>query len=171
MRPSLKEASKNLITKLSIVNSTTMKRILVLGLLFCSINTLAQNDPQKIINEFFTLYKNKGVDPSLDYLFGTNKWMENSKDQIEGVKLKLTGTTKQLGDYYGYNLITKKSIADHYWLYTFILRYDRQPLRFSILFYKPNDQWRMLNFSYDDSLDDELEEAAKAYRLKENLNQ
>lgn len=147
-----------------------MKKILVLGLLFCSINTFAQNDPQKIIDEFFSLYKSKDVDTSLDYLFGTNKWMVNSKDQIEEVKSKLKGTLKLVGDYYGYSLITKKSVGDHYWLYTFMVRYDRQPIRFSILFYKPSDQWRLMNFSYDDNLGDELEEAAKAYRLKQNLD-
>jgi len=146
-----------------------MKKVLPIVLLLISVNSFAQNDPQKMIDEFFNLYKSKGVDTSLDYLFGTNKWMDNSKDQIEGVKFKLNGTLKMLGEYYGYNLITKKSVGDHYWLYTFMVRYDRQPLRFSILFYKPNDQWRMMNFSYDDKLDDELEEAAKAYRLKQNL--
>lgn len=137
--------------------------------MFCSFACTAQNDPQKIIDEFFTLYKNKGSDTSLDYLFGTNKWMDNSKDQIEGVKLKLNGTLKQLGNYYGYDLITKKSLGDRYWLYTFMIRYDRQPVRFSLLLYKPNEEWRLMNFSFDDNMDDELSEAAKAYRLKENL--
>lgn len=147
-----------------------MRKILVSALLFCSISAFAQNDPQKIIDEFFTLYKNKGADTSLDYLFGTNKWMDNSKEQIQGVKAKLNGTLKQLGNYYGYDLITKKSIGDRYWLYTFMIRYDRQPVRFSLLLYKPNDQWQLMNFSFDDNMDDELSEAAKAFRLKENLD-
>ena len=38
-----------------------------------------------------------------------------------------------------------------------------------MLFYKPSKEWRLLNFSYDDTLDEELTEASKAYRLKENL--
>jgi hypothetical protein len=141
-----------------------MKKIYLIALLFCSFNSFAQNDPQKIIDEFFKLYKEKNSDASLDYLFGTNKWMNNSKEQIESVKLKLNNTLKLLGEYQGYNLITKKSVTDHLSLYTFMVRYDRQPLRFSILFYKPNDQWRLMNFSYDDNLGGELEEAAKAYR-------
>lgn len=121
-----------------------------------------------MIDEFFTLYKSKGVDPPLDYLFGTNKWMNNSKEQIEEVKSKLNSTIKQVGEYYGHDLITKKSVGERYWLYSFMLRYDRQPIRFSLLFYKPNDQWRFMNFSYNVKWDDELEEASKAYRLKEN---
>ena len=142
-----------------------MKKILVLGLLFCSINTFAQSDPQKIIGEFFTRYKNKGVDTSLDYLFGTNKWMDNSKDQIDNVKFKLNGTLKMIGEHYGYDLITKKNMGDHLILYTYIVRHDRQPLRFTIIFYKPTDQWRLYNFSYDDNLSEELQEAAKVWRL------
>jgi hypothetical protein len=151
-------------------NPMKMKSTISILILLSSFTTVAQNDPQKIIDEFFTLYKNKSADAALDYIFGTNKWMENSKDQIDGVKLKLNSSLKLLGEYYGHNLITKKSIGDHLSLYTFMVRYDRQALRFSILMYKANENWKMMNFSYDDNLDDELEEAAKAYRLKENAN-
>ena len=147
-----------------------LKKMTWIVLLFCWVNSLAQNDPQKISDEFFRIYKEKNSDAALDYLFGTNKWMNDAKDQIDNVKFKLNGTLKQLGDYYGYNLITKKTIGEHLWLYNYIVRYDRQALRFSILFYKPNDQWRLMNFSYDDNIDDELKEAAKVHRLKENID-
>lgn len=147
-----------------------MKKIVLLILLAASINVSAQDDPQKIIDQFFSLYKNKGAIEAVDFIFSTNKWMSESKDQIENVKFKLNGTLKQLGDFNGYNLITKKTLGNHLSLYTFMVRYDRQPLRFSLLFYKPNDQWRLMNFSYDYNLGEELEEAAKAYRLKENLD-
>jgi hypothetical protein len=36
--------------------------------------------------------------------------------------------------------------------------------------YKAKDIWRVNNFSYDENIDDDLEEATKAYRLKENIN-
>ena len=91
------------------------------------------------------------------------------KTNIDNVKFKLNGTLKLIGGYAGHNLISKKTVGDHLTLYTYIIRYDRQPLRFSLLFYKPSNEWRLFNFSYDDSLDEELTEAAKVYRLKENL--
>jgi hypothetical protein len=146
-----------------------MKKLILIGLLLYSFNGFAQNDPQKIIDEFFSLYK-KNPNGAVDYIFSTNKWMNDSKDQIENVKFKLNGTLKLLGDYAGYNLITKKVVGDQLILYTYIIKYDRQPLRFSLLFYKPSNEWRLHNFSYDDSLDEELTEAAKAYRLKENID-
>jgi hypothetical protein len=147
-----------------------MKKIFLISLLFCSFNVLAQNEPQNLIDEFFKLYKEKSSDAALDFIFSTNKWMDGSKDQIENVKFKLNSTLKQLGEYQGYNLITKKTLGEHLSLYTYLVRYDRQPLRFSLLFYNPNNQWRLHNFSYDDSMDEELSEASKAYRLKENLD-
>ena len=148
-----------------------MKKVIFIALLFSSFNGFTQNDPQKIIDEFFNLYKNKSATEAVDYAFSTNKWMNESKDQIENVKFKLNSSLKQLGDYYGYSLITKKTLGENMTLYTFLIRYDRQPLRFTMIFYKPNSQWRLQNFSYDDKLDEDLEEAARAYRLKENFEQ
>jgi ABC-type transporter MlaC component len=147
-----------------------MKRLTLIALLFCSLNAFAQNDPQKMIDEFFKLYKEKSSDAALDYLFGTNKWISESKEQIENVKFKINSTVvKSMGDYFGFDLITKKTAGSKLTYYTYLLRNDRQPIRFNFLFYNPNGQWRLQNFSFDDSIKDDLVESSKAYRLKENL--
>lgn len=146
-----------------------MKKLSVITLLFLSFNSIAQTqpEPQKIIDEFFKLYKEKSSDAALDYLFGTNKWMNDSKDQIDNVKFKLNSTIiKSMGQYYGYDQITKKNIGNRIELHTFLLKYDKQPIRFNFLFYKPNDQWRLQTFSFDDNLKEELEEATKIFRLE-----
>ena len=147
-----------------------MRKLFLLTFIIGSSSCFAQNDPQKIIDEFFSRYKSKSPIDAVDYIFSTNKWMTESKDQIENIKFKLGSTLKLLGSYYGQNQITKKTLGEHLTLYTFLVRYDRQPLRFNFLFYKANDQWVILNFSYDDSIDEELKEATKAYRLKENAD-
>lgn len=146
-----------------------MKILTLISLIICSLNAFAQDDPKKMTDEFFKLYKEKNSDAALDYLFGTNKWMSDSKQQVNDLKTKLSRTIELLGEYNGYDLIIKTSISNHLHLYTFIVKYDRQPLRFSILLYRPKDNWRLQNFKYDDKLDDELEEASAIYRLSENL--
>jgi hypothetical protein len=146
-----------------------MKRLLAISLILWSFNLQAQDVPQKFVDHFFALYEAKGANEAIDYVFSTNKWMNESKDQVENVKFKLGGTLKLLGKYEGYDLIVKKSVGEHLLMYTFLVRYDRQPLRFTMIFYNPAKEWRLYNFSYDDSLDEELQEAGKAYRLKENL--
>jgi hypothetical protein len=50
-------------------------------------------------------------------------------------------------------------------LYSYLVKYDRQPLRFIFKFYKPNDKWVLYSYALDDSLDDEIQEAAKLYYL------
>jgi len=123
-----------------------------------------------MIDQFFSLYTTKTTNEAIDYIFATNKWMDESKDQIEGVKLKLSSTLKLIGEYTGHNLIKKKTVGEYLTLYTFMVRYDRQPMRFNMLFYKPQDTWRLQHFSFDDNIEDELQEPATAFRFKENFN-
>lgn len=51
-----------------------------------------------------------------------------------------------------------------------LVKYDRQPLRFSFTFYKAKDVWQLYNFEYIDRLIEELDESSKVYRLKENFD-
>jgi hypothetical protein len=142
-------------------------------LLFCiltfTINGYSQESPEQLINKFFEKFKNEGSSEALDFIFSTNKWISQSDENIEGIKSQLKTTLDQLGQYYDFESISKSSYGKNLVLHTFLIRYDRQPLRFMFLFYKPDNSWRLQNFSYDDNLDTELEEANKAYRLKENL--
>lgn len=134
-----------------------------------STNVLrAQSTIEEITSEFFSTYE-KSPQKAVDYAFSTNKWMiDRKKDGIENVKNRLANLLGLVGDYYGYEKITEKSIGESYKLVSYMLKYDRQPVRFTFVFYKPKEKWQVQNFQYDDNLDDELEEAGKVYRLKEN---
>ena len=81
------------------------------------------------------------------------------KNQMEGL------TEDFIGKYYGFELIAEKKITDSYILLSYLVKYDRQPLRFTFQYYKPNDEWRLYSFEYDGNLDAELEESAKIYFL------
>jgi hypothetical protein len=147
-----------------------MKKLLILFILSSfTLTVKAQNQPIDVIDKFFTLYESKGSDEALDYIFSTNKWMNNSQKSIDDIKYKLNGTIEQIGEYYGFYPIVTRTVKGHMELHTYIVKYNRQPLRFSFLLYKPNDTWRLQNFKYDDNLDAELEEASAVYRLDENI--
>ena len=128
----------------------------------------AQTTPEEITTEFFKTYE-KSPQKAVDFVFGTNKWMlDRNKDGIENLKTQLTSFLGLVGDYYGYEKIIEKSVGESYKLVSYMIKYDRQPVRFTFVFYKPKDKWQVQNFQYDDNLDDELEESGKVYRLKEN---
>ena len=146
-----------------------IKLLTLLIVIVLSTNILkAQTTTEEITTEFFKTYE-KSPQKAIDYVFGTNKWMmDRNKDGIENVKTQLTSFLGLVGDYYGYEKITEKSVGESYKLVSYMIKYDRQPVRFTFVFYKPKDKWQVQNFKYDDNLDDELEESGKVYRLKEN---
>ncbi len=138
--------------------------ILSLSIFSCSI-AQAQNTPDDLIKTFFAGYqKNSGK--AIDDIYLTNPWAIRIKDAIENIKKEVGGyTADYMGAYYGYERIVKKQLSESFILYSFLVKYDRQPLRFTFEFYKPNDAWRLFSFKIDGELDDEIEQAAKLYYL------
>jgi hypothetical protein len=142
------------------------KTILALSFLILTCSTFAQDSPKKLIDKFFETYKTDASKAVKD-LYKTNKWTERIKDDIENIANNLNGFNDDLmGKYYGYETITSKKFGESFVLYSFLIKYDRQPLRFTFKFYKPNEKWVLYAFQYDDSLSAEIEEAAKLYYLE-----
>ena len=137
-----------------------MKKLLLLGLFFSTISLYAQT-PQDLINDFFLTYE-KDPGKAVKEMYKTNIWTERIKDDIEIIANGLNGFVEDfVGKYYGYELITNQKFTESFELYSYLVKYDRQPLRFTFKFYKPNDTWVLYGFQYDDSFSAEIEEAAK----------
>lgn len=142
-----------------------MKKLLIVLLISTSGTLFAQSNPQDLIDNFFTTYK-KDAGKAVKELYATNKWTERIQDDIEKVVNTVNGfTTDYMGNYYGYEIITTKKFSESFELHSYLIKYDRQPLRFIFKFYKPNDKWVLYAYSLDDDIDDEIEQAAKLYNL------
>jgi hypothetical protein len=131
------------------------------------LSSFGQTTSEEIIEHFFQVYK-KDPSAAVDDFFSHNKWISGKKDDVTNLKVQLKNWIDQVGEYHGYELITEKSIGNSYKLFSYLIKYDREPIRFMFLLYKPADTWQTQSFSFNHNMDDELEEAAKAYRLKEN---
>lgn len=143
-----------------------MKKLLIVLLISTSCSLFAQAKPQDLIDAFFATYE-KDAGKAVKELYATNKWTDRVKDDIDKVVGTINGFTESyMGKYYGYELITKKKFAESFELYSYLIKYDRQPIRFIFKFYKPNDKWVLYSYAFDDSLDDEIQEAAKLYYLE-----
>jgi len=116
---------------------------------------MAQDNPQKLIDQFFSLYETNPY-AAVDYIFDTNPWIKEAAEQLDDVKTQLEDTLDVVGKYEGYSLISEKATGGHLMQYVFMVRYDRQPLRFILLFYKPSSEWRLHHFSFDDDMEEEL---------------
>ncbi|MCE7992437.1 MAG: hypothetical protein HEP71_10665 [Roseivirga sp.] len=144
-------------------------RILIATLILTwTINVSAQT-PDELVKTFFSEYRSEGAAIALKKLYETNNWISRNQDGINKLIGQLASYNEELiGEYYGYEAITKKSLGESYVLMSYLVKFDRQPLRFTFQFYKPKDQWVLYSFKFDDSFDDELERAAEIYMLPES---
>lgn len=139
-----------------------MKSILLSLALFTVVLTgRAQQSPEQIIAEFFGEYESLPPAVALENLYGHMPWVERIRDSVEKLKTQFTDLQNLVGDYAGHDLIAEKDVADRFVVYSYLVRFDRQPVRFLFQFYKPGDTWGLYSFSYDDQLDIELEDAVK----------
>lgn len=113
-----------------------------------------------IVETFFKKYKEDGTSAAVDYLFGTNKYFTNAAG-IAQLKAKLDSLRLSTGLYLGKELISQKNAGNSLYFYSFLVKNEIQPLRFTFMFYKPKNDWVLYRFKYDDQMDSELEEAGK----------
>ncbi len=143
-----------------------MKNLLFSLLLFITaLPVFAQTTPDDMVATFFNEYKkDKGI--AVKNLYGTSPWMSRATDAISNMVGEVEKLTPDyVGKFYGYSLICHKQLADCFVLQSYLLRYDRQPIRFIFQFYKPDKEWMLYSLSFDVNLDDEVEESAKMFYL------
>jgi len=118
-----------------------------------------------IIDAFFKKYKDEGTGPAIDYLFGTNKYFTNTAG-IVTLKTKLDSLRQSVGNYLGKDLIIQKNASTSMVFYSYLVKNEIQPIRFTFIFYKPQTEWVLYRFKYDDAMEVELEEAGKISNKK-----
>lgn len=126
-----------------------------------------QNTTDGLTAEFFKKYQ-QDTDSAFDYIFGTNKWMIENKDGIENVKFKIREYENLMGEYMGFERLIDKSLGESLKVSVYLVKYERQPLRFIFKYYKSKDKWMLYNLKFDESIDDDLDEIMKYEYLNEN---
>lgn len=142
-----------------------MKKIILL-LAFTLLSTLSfgqQPSGEALTKTFFEKYQ-KSTDEAFDYIFATNTWI--GSENKEKLKRLLKTYTPMMGDYLGYEKLAEQSLGDSLQASTYLVKYERQPLRFIFKYYKNKTGWVLLGVKFNDDIDDELEEALKQHYLK-----
>ena len=115
---------------------------------------------QFYIETFFKKYK-ANPDSAIDYIFGTNQLFARNALQINVLKMKMDSLQLSLGKYTGRELISEKSASPSLVVYSYLVKHENQPVRFTFIFYKAQNEWTLYRFNYDDAMDQELFEAVK----------
>ena len=145
-----------------------MKRML-LPLFVCTLcctSAFSQQQPrERITEEFFYLYEQY---PTKAYtqLFQHNRWMKGHQEVMNQNKIHLRELTQGLGKYMGYELLSEKSIGTSYVMKSFLVKYERQPVRFNFVLYNPGTRWQIQSLSWDKNLKLELKLAMNEEEAK-----
>lgn len=137
-------------------------------LFLCVLSARAQEQsPAEISKNFFEVYASKPMD-AIDFIFSDVKHEKHVSDDITAIKKNLKVTIEQGGAYNGYELITEKGVGGTLKLLSYLVKYDKQPVRFTFIYYKPKDVWKIYTFQFNTNFDQELINAASVDQLKEN---
>lgn len=139
--------------------------LLLLSFLALSVTAHAQASPETMIATFFREYAtNPGQ--ALQNLYNSNPWSSTQQAGVDGIKTELNRYNVDLvGKMHGVELITTKKVTESLVLYSYLVKYDRLPMRITFKFYKPGDAWVLYGFDFDNDLEAELMEAAKLQNL------
>lgn len=141
------------------------KLICIASLLLCSLNIFAHSNPEELIEKFFKDYSRNPA-KAVENIYATNPWVSRVRDGVESVKNEVNKYTEDyVGKYYGYEFICSKQLAGCFTLYSYLVKYERQPMRYIFKFYKPDEKWLLYSFKIDSELDEEMEKAASLYNL------
>ena len=133
----------------------------ILLLLTLSFYLKAQTDYDSIPQKFFELFKDKGSDAAIDYVYSSNDFIKQNIQANIKVKTELKKITSLLGSYRGYELMKTTVYSPSYVKLTYLAKFDRQPLKFIFILYKPKDKWQIQRMRFDDKITDEKQRTAK----------
>lgn len=142
-----------------------MKKLFLITIfLSFSLNSNGQT-PEEYTKRFFMDFTSNS-DKAIDDIYKTNPNTKDMTDAINNMKEVANNYPNSIGKYYGYELITQEKMTNNFVLLTYLTRFERQPMRFTFIFYKPNDKWYLFSLNFSANLDQELEEAAKIIQTK-----
>ncbi len=115
----------------------------------------AQSSPEELMEGFFVIF-NEDVNQAVDYLFKTNPLIDGKQEGVKAIKERLELSRKLLGNYYGYDIVSKYYAGESYAKYIYSLRYERQPVKLVVLMYKPNKDWKVQTINFVDDIETEF---------------
>ena len=132
-----------------------MKKIFLFSFFLIISVSRAQNSSDDIMQRFFVEYPTN-TDKAIDVLFSENKWMQQKEGEILTLKNQLKSPQSLLGNYISYEKVREDYLGNSLKQVIYLVKHERQPLRFILVFYKINNDWSTYTFSFDDEFEEEF---------------
>jgi hypothetical protein len=115
--------------------------------------TPAQEPPQERVQRFFTFIAQYKIDEGYEYLTRGSKIAEKESD-IQTLKTKTREAIQVFGEITGHELVARKEVGSRLTSLTYVTFGKNFPLRWRFYFYRPDDQWKLVDIRVDDRLAD-----------------
>ncbi|MEM9997724.1 MAG: hypothetical protein AAF809_08485 [Bacteroidota bacterium] len=113
--------------------------------------------PEEQVQRFFEVYAAQ-AEVAVDTFFTNNPYIENNREAVDGLKTQLRDVLGLLGPFRGYEVVAVRPLGERLVNYIVVVGHDRQPLRFSFTFYRPQDAWLAQDFRYNDDFTNDFEQ-------------
>lgn len=120
-----------------------------------------------ITAEFFKKYK-RDTNDAFHFIFETKEWIADDKEEIENIKKKILEYKTTLGDFIGFEKLINKPIGESVEVFVYLVKYERQPLKFIFKYYLSNNKWMLYKFEIDESIDQDLDKIIESELLNKN---
>ncbi len=107
--------------------------------------------PEKTIARFFGYLQRKEVDQAYDQLTKGTKIAERAED-VKMLKSKTKDALAVFGVMTGFDAVAKKTVGERLVSYTYVSLGKEFPLRWRFYFYKPQENWKLIDLRVDDRL-------------------
>jgi hypothetical protein len=124
----------------------------------------------ELVNSFFGKVKSGNYANALDELLGQNTNIDLKDSLTLSLKNKFSNINEYSGKFISYRLLLKKSLSNDLGVYSYIVKYDKKFYRFLFTFYNNESSVNIYKFSFDDTLDFEIEESLRLYLNNENYS-
>lgn len=132
------------------------KLLLLLCLLSNTTFVYGQNSINELTDRFFDMYERDNPRAAMQFAFGTNPYFSNNDDGVINLLNQLSGILEVVDSYTGHEKVAEQAVGSRLVHRTYLVYYDRQPLRFKFEFYKPKSQWVFHNVMFDVNYEEEL---------------
>ncbi len=137
-----------------------MKRLAAILACLAVIPLARADDYGGIPERFFALIAKGETSQAIDFLYGTNRWVDGNGDQVKNLKGELAKLHGLVGGYLFNERIVEQKVGAHYAHLIYLVGFERQPLRFEFKVYKPGGDWRFQGVSFDARLTEDIDKLA-----------
>ena len=116
-----------------------------------------------IIKSFFESVQSGQYKVALENLLKTNENIDLKDSLTLILKRRFEDINESSGKFISDRLIREKCLGDDVGIYAYIVKYENKFFRFLFIFYNNGERVKIYKFSFDDTMDPELEESIKLY--------